>query len=60
MSKSIKANATLNAVKTLVNILFPLITFKYASEVIMADNLGKVNFSHSIISYFSFWQLGQK
>lgn len=53
MSKSIKANATLNAVKTLVNILFPLITFKYASEVIMADNLGKVNFSHSIISYFS-------
>lgn len=52
MSKSIIANATLNAVKTLVNILFPLITFKYASEVLMADNLGKVNFANSIISYF--------
>ena len=52
MNNSIKANAALNAIKTLVNILFPLITFKYASEVLMADNLGKVNFSNSIISYF--------
>lgn len=49
---SLKTNALLNAFRTLVNILFPLITFKYASEVLMADNLGKVNFSSSIISYF--------
>lgn len=50
--KSIKVNAILNAVRTLVNILFPLITFKYASQVLMADNLGKVNFSNSVVSYF--------
>ncbi len=50
--KSIKVNAILNAVRTLVNILFPLITFKYASQVLMATNLGKVNFSNSVVSYF--------
>lgn len=50
--KSVKANAVLNAFRTLINILFPLITFKYASQVLAADSLGKVNFSTSIISYF--------
>lgn len=50
--KSVKANAVLNAFRTLINILFPLITFKYASQVLAADSIGKVNFSTSIISYF--------
>lgn len=50
--KSVKVNAVLNAFRTLINILFPLITFKYASQVLIADNLGKVNFATSIISYF--------
>ena len=49
---SIKINAFLNAFRNLINILFPLITFKYASYILKAPNLGKVNFSSSIISYF--------
>ena len=33
--------------------LFPLITFPYASRIMMADGIGQVNFFNSIISYIS-------
>lgn len=53
MSKqSLKVNAILNATKTILSIIFPLITFPYASRVLQVENLGKVNFSGSIVSYF--------
>ena len=32
---------------------FPLITFPYISRVIQATNYGKINFSNSIVSYFT-------
>lgn len=51
--KSLKVNAVLNIVKTLMGIIFPLITFPYASRVLMPDGIGKVNFAQSIIQYFS-------
>lgn len=51
--KSLKANALLNMVKTCSSILFPLITFPYISHVLMAENIGKINFSATYISYFS-------
>lgn len=51
--KSFKRNIILNAVRTIFATIFPLITFPYASRILQVNNLGKVNFSNSIVSYFS-------
>lgn len=51
--KSLKYNAILNVIKTLISLIFPLITFPYVSRVLQAENYGKLNFSNSIVSYFS-------
>lgn len=51
--KSLKINAILNITKTLMGLVFPLITFPYASRILMPEGLGKVNFALSIISYFA-------
>ena len=53
IKKSLKKNALLNMIKTIMGLIFPLITFPYASRVLQPAGLGKVNFAHSIISYFS-------
>lgn len=50
---SIKKNAIMNLLRTLMGIIFPLITFPYSSRVIGPVGLGKINFSNSILSYFS-------
>lgn len=50
--KSLKINAMLSGLKTMMSVLFPLITFPYATRILQVENLGKVNFSSSIISYF--------
>ena len=50
--KSLKKNAFFNVLKTLMGIMFPLITFPYTSRILLPDGLGKVNFANSIISYF--------
>ena len=50
---SIKKNAVYNAVKTISAIIFPLITFPYISRVLMPDNVGKIYFGLSIVSYFT-------
>ena len=50
--KSIKLNAILNSIKTLMNILFPLITTSYLSRVLGKGGFGKFNYSVSIVSYF--------
>lgn len=52
--KNIKVNAVLNMVKTISSIIFPLITFPYVSRVLMPENIGKVNFGSSFVSYFSY------
>ena len=52
-SKSVVKNAILNILKTLLSIIFPLITFPYVSRVLGVENLGKVNFANSIVSYFA-------
>ena len=49
--KSLKINMVLNAIKGLLGIVFPLITFPYVSRVLGVDNLGRYNFANSIISY---------
>ena len=51
--KSLKANAFLNTLKTVLTLFFPLITFPYSSRVLGPDNIGKVNFSQSVVSYFA-------
>lgn len=51
--KSLKLNMVLNAIKGLMGILFPLITFPYVSKVLGVERIGQYNFAASIISYFS-------
>lgn len=51
--KSIGINLIANGIKTLMTVLFPLITFPYASRVLGTAGIGKVNYASSIISYFS-------
>lgn len=50
---SLKKNAILNIIKQILKIAFPLITFPYVSRILHSENLGKYNFSLSIINYFS-------
>ena len=51
--KSVVVNLVANGIKTLMSVLFPLITFPYASRILGAEGIGKVNYASSIISYFS-------
>lgn len=53
VSKSIKNNTIYNAIKTFSTIIFPLITFPYISRVLLVENIGKINFGLSFVSYFS-------
>ncbi len=53
MAKSVKANYLFNLINSGSQLLFPLITFPYASRIMMADGIGQVNFFQSIISYIS-------
>ena len=50
---NLKKNTIYSTIKSIASIVFPLITFPYISRVLGVANVGKVNFSNSIISYFS-------
>lgn len=50
--KSLGKNAVLNTFKSLMGVIFPLITFPYVSRVLGVDSLGKYNFAYSVNSYF--------
>lgn len=49
---SLKKNIAFNLFKTLLNLLFPLITFPYASRVLLPEGIGRVAFAQSVIDYF--------
>ena len=49
--KSLKFNAFLNIVRSILGYIFPLITFPYSSRILQPQGLGKVNFAFSIVSY---------
>ena len=49
---SLKKNVALNMTKTLLSLIFPLITFPYASRILLPEGIGKVNFARSFIDYF--------
>ena len=44
-SKSLAKNALYFGIKTIVSIIFPLITYKYATYVLGVENVGKVEFA---------------
>lgn len=50
--KSIGINAFMNIINTILKMLFPLVTFPYVSRILGVDNIGKVNYANSIVSYF--------
>lgn len=49
---SLKLNMILNSIKSLMSVFFPLITFPYVSRILGTEQLGKYNFSGSIVNYF--------
>ena len=51
--KSMTVNLIANGIKTLMSVLFPLITFPYASRILGASGIGKVDYARSIIAYFA-------
>ena len=48
---TIKVNAVLNTLYTLINMIFPLITYPYISRVLSASGLGRVNFFTAVANY---------
>lgn len=52
MGKSIRVNFIYNFIKTLMSLLFPVITFTYASRILEVNGYGKVSFAQSFIQYF--------
>lgn len=51
MAKSLRINFIYNILNTVSGLLFPLITFPYASRILMAEGIGQVQFFSSIINY---------
>lgn len=51
--RSLGVNALLNAFKSGLSVLFPLITYPYALRVLQPEGIGKVNYASSIVSYFA-------
>ena len=50
--KSLGINYIFNTLKTLMGVIFPLITFPYVSRILGPDGLGKVDYAQSVVSYF--------
>lgn len=52
-TKSLGVNATLNAIRSSLSIIFPLITYPYVFQTLNAEGMGKYSYASSIISYFA-------
>lgn len=50
--QSIKKNVLYNFIRTLLKVLFPIITFTYTSHILGVEVIGKLDFSKSVIQYF--------
>lgn len=50
--KSLKLNYVLNIVRIVLGMIFPLITFPYASRILMPEGIGRVAFANSFVAYF--------
>lgn len=57
--KSLAKNSAFNALYTILNLLFPLITSVYVARVLQPEGVGKVAYAQSIVAYFvTFASLG--
>lgn len=52
--KSIGFNAAINVIRTIFNILFPIVTYMYASRILGVENMGRFNTANSITQYIIF------
>lgn len=52
MKKSLKINSIMNIIQSMFAVIVPMFTFPYVSRVLGVHNMGKINYSNSIISYF--------
>lgn len=50
--KSIKFNFVMNLIRVLMTILFPLITYPYATRILHTSGMGRATYVASIVSYF--------
>ncbi|RKQ50977.1 O-antigen/teichoic acid export membrane protein [Roseivirga pacifica] len=50
---SIKKNYSFNLLNSLLNIIFPIITFPYAARILSPEGIGEVQFIFSFAQYFS-------
>lgn len=50
--KSLGLNAFLNGFKSILNLIFPLISFPYISRVLSVSGIGIYNFSNTYVNYF--------
>lgn len=52
VEKNIKSNMFFNVLKTLLSVIFPIITFSYVSRILSVEAVGRVTFAKNIASYF--------
>lgn len=52
-NKSLKINALLSVINSFLTMGFSLLTYPYVARILQAENLGKVNYANSIVSYFA-------
>lgn len=50
--RSLSWNAFLNGFRSILNLIFPIITFPYVSRVLSISGIGIYNFSNTYINYF--------
>lgn len=51
LNKNVNRNTIFNTLKTIFSIIYPLITFPYVSRILQTENVGKIHFGSSIVSY---------
>ena len=51
--KSLTINSIYNIIRTFVTLVFPLLTFMYASRILGVDKIGAVEFSKNFVGYFA-------
>ncbi|MCH3922278.1 flippase [Limosilactobacillus sp.] len=49
---SLGVNAALNGLQSILNLIFPLITFPYVSRILSVEGMGIYNFSSTYVGYF--------
>lgn len=53
MSQSILKNSFYSVLKTMATMIFPVISFSYASRILLPQGMGKIDFSKSFVVYFT-------